>query len=100
MFRLLSDQKRKALELLRMPTATVGEVAKLLELPYEKVYGWKHYWDTLPQETRDLLFSGMYKFEVETEEIVQSTGECKRCGHYALLGNGVCTRCWDKGHGK
>ena len=100
MHRLLSDQKRKALELLRMPTATVAEVARLLELPYGRVQSWKYYWEKLPQESRELLFAGLYEFEVEAEEIVQSTGECKRCGHYALLGNGVCIRCWDKGHGK
>jgi hypothetical protein len=28
-------------------------------------------------------------------KIQETTGNCIRCGRYALLGNGICQECWD-----
>ncbi len=36
----------------------------------------------------------------DIEQITQSVGKCSSCGKRKQLGNGVCTNCWDKGHGR
>jgi len=34
--------------------------------------------------------------EYKKEEIKDTDGKCDRCGKIAILGNGLCVKCWGK----